>query len=362
MTHPHPPPDTHAHATRGRRRSPPRSRAPSSSLPTSFRAPPSLLAHLPRPVLSPRRPTGVRKHARKTHMAWLKSVDENAGQRDRSCESKPSTYCVKEEGPFDDTIENELETSPGLTPQMGGMGLGGDQLPPMFSLPEAAAAAAAAAQAQAAHGGFSAAQAAQLNGSAADQFARSQIAAAAAANLLAHGAPPQTLAWLLAQQAAMQQSAMQHAALAAGAGGADGVGGGLGPNGPAGQQAAAIAAAAAALGLGPMPMVPTLPPWLNLHESLPPAPPTSLPVPSCPPARPGGGGATAAGSMLDPLCGVGPGAGSSHGSDADAAWTSDISALFASATGEEEAAAARTTNTTTRSRACTAPPPATSSG
>ena len=42
---------------------------------------------------------GVRKHARKTHLAWLKSVDESAGNRDRHLESKPSTYCFKEEGP-----------------------------------------------------------------------------------------------------------------------------------------------------------------------------------------------------------------------------------------------------------------------
>jgi len=40
--------------------------------------------------------SGVRKHARKTHTAWLKSVDEASLTRDRETESKPSTYCVME--------------------------------------------------------------------------------------------------------------------------------------------------------------------------------------------------------------------------------------------------------------------------
>ena len=38
----------------------------------------------------------MRKHARKTHHAWLKSVDEQSLTRDRQVESKPSTYCVME--------------------------------------------------------------------------------------------------------------------------------------------------------------------------------------------------------------------------------------------------------------------------
>jgi len=39
---------------------------------------------------------GVRKHARKTHSHWLKTVDEQSLSRDRQVESKPSTYCIME--------------------------------------------------------------------------------------------------------------------------------------------------------------------------------------------------------------------------------------------------------------------------
>ena len=65
-------------------------------------------------------PAGVRKHARKTHLAWLKSVDEGAGNRDRQLESKPSTYCFKEEGPFFDgsMCVSDEEASPPLMPSM----------------------------------------------------------------------------------------------------------------------------------------------------------------------------------------------------------------------------------------------------
>ena len=64
---------------------------------------------------------GVRKHARKTHLAWLKSVDENAGSRDRHLESKPSTYCVKEEGyDFGPEDLDEHELSPQLSPIVHG--------------------------------------------------------------------------------------------------------------------------------------------------------------------------------------------------------------------------------------------------
>ena len=67
------------------------------------------------------RPAGVRKHARKTHLAWLKSVDENAGSRDRHLESKPSTYCVKEEGyDFGPEDLDEHELSPQLSPTLMG--------------------------------------------------------------------------------------------------------------------------------------------------------------------------------------------------------------------------------------------------
>jgi len=58
---------------------------------------------------------GVRKHARKTHMSWLKAIDESAGSRDRQLESKPSTYCVMEV--TDDTSDVEVENeSPAMAP------------------------------------------------------------------------------------------------------------------------------------------------------------------------------------------------------------------------------------------------------
>ena len=41
---------------------------------------------------------GVRKHARKMHNDWLRSVDVHSVLRDKSVESKPSTYCIMESG------------------------------------------------------------------------------------------------------------------------------------------------------------------------------------------------------------------------------------------------------------------------
>ena len=41
---------------------------------------------------------GVRKHARKMHSDWLRSVDVHSVLRDKSFESKPSTYCIMESG------------------------------------------------------------------------------------------------------------------------------------------------------------------------------------------------------------------------------------------------------------------------
>jgi len=134
---------------------------------------------------------GVRKHARKTHLAWLKSVDENAGSRDRHLESKPSTYCVKEEGyAFDDDVEVE-EASPslsptGISPVLSGLRMGeagpsglGSISPAPLNLPEPAT-----------HG---------LGGASAREA--SVRAAAAAAALVGAGEPPPPLAWLLAQSA-----------------------------------------------------------------------------------------------------------------------------------------------------------------
>ena len=42
--------------------------------------------------------SGVRKHARKAHSEWLRQVDQTSVLRDKSYESKPSTYCIMEEG------------------------------------------------------------------------------------------------------------------------------------------------------------------------------------------------------------------------------------------------------------------------
>lgn len=42
--------------------------------------------------------SGVRKHARKAHSEWLRRVDDASVLRDKSYESKPSTYCIMEEG------------------------------------------------------------------------------------------------------------------------------------------------------------------------------------------------------------------------------------------------------------------------
>lgn len=153
---------------------------------------------------------GVRKHARKTHLAWLKSVDESAGNRDRHLESKPSTYCFKEEGPFQDDgmchdIDEEpspllmpAQLSPSLGAAMNNMSMAG-HMPelPMLSLPDAA-------QMQGnVHGGHY-----QPSAEAARQAARDMsnaMAAAAAASLLGQGPPP-PLAWLLAQSAAAAAS------------------------------------------------------------------------------------------------------------------------------------------------------------
>jgi len=58
---------------------------------------------------------GVRKHARKTHTTWLKSVDETSLTRDRETESKPSTYCIAE---FDDPSCTPCDMQPPM-PLMG---------------------------------------------------------------------------------------------------------------------------------------------------------------------------------------------------------------------------------------------------
>ena len=52
---------------------------------------------------------GVRKHARKRHTEWLAAVDEHSGLRDKTFESKPSTYCIME---YDASVDKKKETGP----------------------------------------------------------------------------------------------------------------------------------------------------------------------------------------------------------------------------------------------------------
>lgn len=146
---------------------------------------------------------GVRKHARKTHLAWLRSVDDGASTRDTRFESKPSTYCIKEEGYGEEGDYDVEEPSPTLTPTMSGLhlrspGQSGKSsptemlLPVPLELPEPAMTAAP---------GSSAA-------------ARDAMVAATAA--LVGGAAQPPLAWLLAQNAmALSQNAMAQQALSA---------------------------------------------------------------------------------------------------------------------------------------------------
>ena len=61
---------------------------------------------------------GVRKHARKAHNNWLKSVDDHSGLRDKACENKPSTYCIME---CDENDRAALASAPyGFCPPVGG--------------------------------------------------------------------------------------------------------------------------------------------------------------------------------------------------------------------------------------------------
>lgn len=123
---------------------------------------------------------GVRKHARKMHLGWLKSIDENAGARDRHLESKPSTYCVMEVTDADDAGElASLEPSPLILPSMTtgadipAMNLGACDLTPL-PLPEGA-----------------------CYSSTHDSMVAGAITAATANQVGAGSRPP--LAWLLAQ-------------------------------------------------------------------------------------------------------------------------------------------------------------------
>lgn len=137
---------------------------------------------------------GVRKHARKTHMAWLKAIDENAGSRDRQLESKPSTYCTMELVDADEAEAENLEPSPTLLPAA---------MPNMADIP--ALGLRVAADEPSSHhpppmpDGLSMMRAMQEAGGA---QAMSNAMASAAAAALMGAAPPPPLAWLFAQHMA----------------------------------------------------------------------------------------------------------------------------------------------------------------
>jgi len=98
---------------------------------------------------------GVRKHARKMHNDWLRQVDVHSVLRDKSFESKPSTYCVMEcgeggeqmESPgfFDPVPRVDVGAPAAAMPHSvaeelvrnGGLGLGFGNAAAMFAPPEA---------------------------------------------------------------------------------------------------------------------------------------------------------------------------------------------------------------------------------
>eukprot|EP00320_Phaeocystis_rex_P014159 CAMPEP_0119060970 /NCGR_PEP_ID=MMETSP1178-20130426/4846_1 /TAXON_ID=33656 /ORGANISM="unid sp, Strain CCMP2000" /LENGTH=375 /DNA_ID=CAMNT_0007042133 /DNA_START=44 /DNA_END=1171 /DNA_ORIENTATION=+ len=55
---------------------------------------------------------GVRKHARKMHNDWLRTVDVHSVFRDKSYESKPSTYCIMESGEGGDDHSSLFDPTP----------------------------------------------------------------------------------------------------------------------------------------------------------------------------------------------------------------------------------------------------------
>ena len=219
---------------------------------------------------------GVRKHARKTHMAWLKSTDEAAGSRDRQYESKPSTYCTMELVDADEAEAENQEPSPALLPTpvplptmadipalslrvpaepttTGFYPCGVPAMPlPVRSLPEGSSVTA--------------------RGSAeASAVTMAQVMAqVTAASAIVHGgAPPPPLAWLFSHSVAMQALAQAH--------GSNVHASNLSSSSPpphshaaaaaAATFAAAAAAAAAARGGAPLPSA-VPPQWTAAHELL----------------------------------------------------------------------------------------------
>ena len=220
---------------------------------------------------------GVRKHARKTHMAWLKSTDEAAGSRDRQYESKPSTYCTMELVDADEAEAENQEPSPALLPTPV-------PLPTMADIP----ALSLRVQAEPTTTGFypcgvpamplPEGSSVTARGSAeASAVTMAQVMAqVTAASAIVHGgAPPPPLAWLFSHSVAMQALAQAH--------GSNVHASNLSSSSPpphshaaaaaAATFAAAAAAAAAAQGGAPLPSAlpprPALPPqWTAAHELL----------------------------------------------------------------------------------------------
>ena len=152
---------------------------------------------------------GVRKHARKTHMAWLKSTDEAAGSRDRQYESKPSTYCTMELVDADEAEAESQEPSPALLPM---------PMPTMVDIPALSLRVPAEPPTGFYPCGVPAmplpeGSSVTARGSAeANAVTMAQVMAqVTAASAIVHGgAPPPPLAWLFSHSVAMQALAQAH--------------------------------------------------------------------------------------------------------------------------------------------------------
>ena len=226
-----------------------------------------VLPCLPPPLFN----AGVRKHARKTHMAWLKSIDEAAGSRDRQYESKPSTYCTMELVDADEAEAENQEPSPALLPTPV-------PLPTMADIP----ALSLRVPAEPTTTGFypcgvpamplPEGSSVTARGSAeASAVTMAQVMAqVTAASAIVHGgAPPPPLAWLFSHSVAMQALAQAH--------GSNVHASNLSSSSPpphshaaaaaAATFAAAAAAAAAARGGAPLPSA-VPPQWTAAHELL----------------------------------------------------------------------------------------------
>ena len=221
---------------------------------------------------------GVRKHARKTHMAWLKSTDEAAGSRDRQYESKPSTYCTMELVDADEAEAESQEPSPALLPM---------PMPTMVDIPALSLRVPAEPPTGFYPCGVPAmplpeGSSVTARGSAeANAVTMAQVMAqVTAASAIVHGgAPPPPLAWLFSHSVAMQALAQAHGSHvhASNVHASNLSSSSPPPHSHAAAAAAATfaaaAAAAAAQGGAPLPSalppLPSLPPqWTAAHELL----------------------------------------------------------------------------------------------